>query len=97
MILEEPGTTIFKVKVNRQFFSEDADCIHFLNIPTYLPYNRVSHPKDYKPLKISNVHICYNYRSRNEGKIYNNLLKELFMMRIRSVLAKQASTIQRKK
>jgi hypothetical protein len=43
------------------------------------------------------IDICYNYRSRNEGKIYNNLLKELFMMRIRSVLAKQASTIQRTK
>jgi hypothetical protein len=97
MILEEPGTSIFKVKVNTQFYSEDADCIQFQNIRTYLPYNRVSRPKDYKPLQISKVHICYNYRSRKEGKIYNNLLKELFMMRIRSVLAKQASTIQRKK
>jgi len=57
MILEEPDTSIFKVKVNRQFYSEDADCIHFLNIPTYLPYNRVSCPKDYKPLHISKVHM----------------------------------------
>jgi hypothetical protein len=97
MILEEPGTSTFKVKVNRQFYSGDAECIHFLNTPTYLPYNRVSHPKDYKPVQISKAHIYYNYRSRNEGKIYYNLLKELFMMRIRSVLAKQASTIQRKK
>jgi len=97
VILEESITSIFKVKVNRQFYSEDADCIHFLNIPTYLQHNRVSPPKDYKPLQISEVHICYNCRSKNEGKIYNNLLKELFMMRIRSVLAKQASTIQRKK
>jgi len=97
MILEEPGTAIFKVKVNMQFYSEDADCIHFLNSPTYLTYNRVSHPIDYKLLQISKVHIYYNYRSRNEGKIYYNLLKELFMLRIRSVLEKQASTIQRKK
>jgi len=51
MILEESGTSIFKVKVNRTFYSEDADCIHFLNTPTYLTYNRVSHPKDYKPLQ----------------------------------------------
>jgi hypothetical protein len=67
---------------------------------TFLPnlsYNRVSHSKDYNPCKLIEILICYNYRSRMEGKIYNNLLKELFMMRIISVLAKQASTIQRKK
>ncbi|XP_023705062.2 uncharacterized protein LOC111863197 [Cryptotermes secundus] len=41
--------------------------------------------------------VCIIYRSRNEDKIHMNLLKEMFMMKIKAMLTKQAATIQKTK
>jgi hypothetical protein len=41
------------------------------------------------------VHLVY--RNRTEVKIHKNLLKEMFMMKIKEIMAKQAATIQKTK
>jgi uncharacterized membrane protein (UPF0182 family) len=47
--------------------------------------------------RVSAIYMYLIYRSRSEEKIHMNLLKEMFMMNIKAMLAKQAATIQKTK
>jgi hypothetical protein len=46
---------------------------------------------------VSAICVYLIYRSRSEEKIRTNLLKEMFMMKIKAMMAKQAATIQKTK